>query len=231
MFTHATLDAFHSGRNEMGGENNASIDEMLDRAVRASNSGDRVTATALAGQVLAVDHGNHDAEDLLACFDSNGEIRRLAMMFIDLVDSTVLSTRMEPESYRTVVSNYRDEVLRLVDHYEGHVTSSKGDGLLAVFGHPMSHENDTERAVSAALDILRAVARISAQSQRTFGVGISVRVGVHRGLVYLDTAEDDVYGFAVNLAARVASLAEPGTAVVSDSIASLVGTAFELAER
>ena len=215
----------------MGGENNASIDEMLDRAVRAGNSGDRVTATALADQVLAVDHGNHDAEDLLACFDTNGEIRRLAMMFIDLVDSTVLSTRMEPESYRTVVSNYRDEVLRLVNHYEGHVTSSKGDGLLAVFGHPMSHENDTERAVSAALDILRAVARISAQSQRTFGVGISVRVGVHRGLVYLDTAEDDVYGFAVNLAARVASLAEPGTAVVSDSIASLVGTAFELAER
>ena len=204
----------------MYGENNASIDELLDRAVRAGNSGDRVTATALADQVLAVDHGNHDAEDLLACFDTNGEIRRLAMMFIDLVDSTVLSTRMEPESYRTVVSNYRDEVLRLVNHYEGHVTSSKGDGLLAVFGHPMSHENDTERAVSAALDILRAVARISAQSQRTFGVGISVRVGVHRGLVYLDTAEDDVYGFAVNLAARVASLAEPGTAVVSDSIAA-----------
>ena len=215
----------------MYGGNSASIDELLDRAVRASNSGDRVTATALADQVLAVDHGNHDAEDLLDCFDKHGEIRRLAMMFIDLVDSTSLSTRMEPESYRTVVSNYRDEVLRVVNHYEGHVTSTKGDGLLAVFGYPKAHENDTERAVSAALDILRVVARISTQSQRTFGVGISVRVGVHRGLVYLDTAEDDIYGFAVNLASRVASLAEPGTAVVSDSIAALVGSAFELAER
>ena len=215
----------------MYGGNNASIDDLLDRAVRAGNSGDHVTATALAGQVLAVDHGNHDAEDLLDCFDRHGEIRRLAMMFIDLVDSTVLSTRMEPESYRTVVSNYRDEVLRLVNQYEGHVMSAKGDGLLAVFGHPVPHENDTERAVSAALDILRAVARISAQSRRTFGVGISVRVGVHRGLVYLDTAEDDVYGFAVNLASRIATLAEPGTAVVSDSIAALVGGAFELVAR
>ena len=73
----------------MYGGNNASIDDLLDRAVRAGNSGDHVTATALAGQVLAVDHGNHDAEDLLDCFDRHGEIRRLAMMFIDLVDSTV----------------------------------------------------------------------------------------------------------------------------------------------
>ena len=214
----------------MFGGNNVSIDELLDRAVRANNSGDRVTATALADQVLAADHANPDAEDLLTFFDRHGEIRRLTLMFIDLVDSTELSTRIEPESYRMVVSNYRDEVLRLVNHYEGHVTSTKGDGLLAVFGHPRSHENDTERAVSAALDILRAVARISDQSQRMFGIGISVRVGVHRGLVYLDTNEDDVYGFAVNLASRVASLAEPGTAVVSDSIATLVGSAFELAE-
>ncbi len=214
----------------MFGGSNVSIDELLDRAVRASNSGDRVTATALADQVLAADHANPDAEDLLTFFDRHGEIRRLTLMFIDLVDSTELSTRIEPESYRMVVSNYRDEVLRLVNRYEGHVTSTKGDGLLAVFGHPRSHENDTERAVSAALDILRAVARISDQSQRMFGIGISVRVGVHRGLVYLDTNEDDVYGFAVNLASRVASLAEPGTAVVSDSIATLVGSAFELAE-
>ena len=73
----------------------ASVDELLDRAVAAINRGDRVTATALAGQVLAVDRENADAEDLLAAPGGEGEIRRLTILFADLVDSTVLSTRVE----------------------------------------------------------------------------------------------------------------------------------------
>ncbi len=123
-------------------EDQTSIDELLDRAVRACNRGDRATAATLAEQVLAVDHGNTDAEDLLAASDGHGEIRRLTLMFIDLVDSTVLSTRVEPETYRTLVGRYRQDVARLVNHYEGHISSTKGDGLLAVFGHPKPHEND-----------------------------------------------------------------------------------------
>ena len=210
------------------GDSRESIDELLDRAVRASNRGDRDTATVLVGQVLAVDRGNPEAEDLLASFDWHGEIRRLALMFIDLVDSTVLSTRVEPETYRILVGSYRDQVLRLVDHYEGHIFSTKGDGLLVVFGHPKAHEDDVQRAVSAGLDITRMVARLSWQAERRFDVEINVRVGIHRGLVYLDTAEDDVYGFAANLASRISSLAEPGTVAVSDAIASLVGDAFEV---
>src|SRR6478735_1893898 len=74
-------------------ERGASIDELLDRAVAAINRGDRAAATALAGQVLAVDRGNVDAEDLLATPDDAGQIRRLTILFADLVDSTVLSTR------------------------------------------------------------------------------------------------------------------------------------------
>ena len=70
-------------------------------------------------------------------------------MFADLVDSTALSTRIEPETYRTVVSRYQHEVSGIVDRYEGHITSIKGDGLLAVFGHPKAHENDVRRAVAA----------------------------------------------------------------------------------
>ena len=97
-----------------------------------------------------------------------------------------------------------------------------------MFGHPIAHENDVRRAVQAALEITREVARLSEQAKRRFGIEVNVRVGVHRGLVYLDTAQDDVYGLAANLAARVSSLAPPGAVVVSDAVEMLVGNDFEL---
>ena len=102
------------------------IDELLERAVRAINRGDRVTADALAGRVLAVDSSNPDAEDLLSAPADSGEIRRLTVLVADLVDSTALSTRTEPEVYRTVVGGYRDIVGRIVARYEGHIGSTKG---------------------------------------------------------------------------------------------------------
>jgi class 3 adenylate cyclase/tetratricopeptide (TPR) repeat protein len=212
-------------------ERGASIDELLDRAVAAINRGDRVTATALAGQVLSADERNADAEDLLAAGGSAGEIRRLTILFADLVDSTVLSTRVEPETYHLLVGGYHDLVLAVVNRYEGHIGSTKGDGLLAVFGHPTAHEDDVRRAVLAGLEITREVGRLSAQAQHRFGVQIDVRVGVHRGLVYLDTARDDVYGLAANLAARVSGLAPPGTVVVSAAVEPLVRNGFELVAR
>jgi class 3 adenylate cyclase/tetratricopeptide (TPR) repeat protein len=203
------------------------IDELLDRAVGAINQGDRKTADALAGQVLAVDGGNPDAEELLAAPSDHGEIRRLTIMFVDLVDSTALSTSIELEVYRTVVGRYRDEVFQLVNRYEGHIASTKGDGLLAVFGHPIAHENDALRAVQAGLDIIREITALSARVRRRFGFDINVRVGIHRGLVYLDTAQDDVYGLGANLAARMCSLAEPGTVAVSVAIERVVHDSFD----
>jgi class 3 adenylate cyclase/tetratricopeptide (TPR) repeat protein len=209
----------------------ASIDELLDRAVAAINRGDRAAATALAGEVLAADSANAEAEDLLAAPSDPGEIRRLTIFFADLVDSTVLSTRVEPETYRLLVGRYREQVLRAVNRYEGHIGSTKGDGLLAVFGYPIAHEDDVRRAVQAGLEITNAVARLSDQARRRFGIEINVRVGVHRGLVYLDTAQDDVYGLAANLAARVSGLAAPGTVVVSEAVEALIRNHFELEAR
>ncbi len=206
-----------------------SIDELLDRAVRAINSGDRAVATALAGQVLAVDRGNTEAEDLLAASPGDGgEIRRLTILFADLVGSTALSTRLEPETYRLLVGRYRQQVQQAVDRYGGHIAETKGDGLLAVFGHPVAHEDDVRRAVQTGLEITRDLRSLSERAQRRFGVGIDVRVGVHRGPVYLDTAHDDVYGLAANVAARVCSLAPPGSVVVSDGVEPLIGGVFEL---
>jgi class 3 adenylate cyclase len=102
-------------------ERGESIDELLDRAVAAINRGGRVTATVIAGHVLAVDEKNADAEDLLASPGDGGEIRRLTIMFAALVDSTALSTRVAPETYRLPVGRYRDLVLGIVNRYEGHV--------------------------------------------------------------------------------------------------------------
>ena len=96
-----------------------------------------------------------------------------------------------------------------------------------MFGHPKAHENDVFRAVQAGLEITRDVARLSEQANRRFGAQINVRVGVHRGLVYLDTSEDDVYGLAANLAARVSSLAPANAVVVSDAVEPLIRHAFE----
>ena len=208
-----------------------SIDELLDHAVAAINRGDRATATVLAEQVLAADSANAEAEDLLAAPSHPGEIRRLTLFFADLVDSTVLSTRVEPETYRLLIGRYREQVLRAVNRYEGHIGSTAGDGLLAVFGHPIAHEDDVRRAVHAGLEIVREVARLSEQARRRFGIEIHVRVGVHRGLVYLDTAQDDVYGLAANLAARVSGLAPPGAVVVSDAVEMLIRNDFELEAR
>ena len=205
------------------------IDDLLDRAVRAINTGDRATASALAQQVLAVDSGNQDAEDLLAApAAGTGELRRLTILFADIVDSTALSTRIEPEIYRTVIGRYRQQVNEIVNRYEGHVFSTKGDGLLAVFGHPKAHENDVRRAVQAGLDIAREVARLSTQVRSRFDFDISVRAGIHRGLVYLDVAQDDVYGLGANLASRVSGLAPPGGVVISGAIAPLARAYFEL---
>jgi class 3 adenylate cyclase/tetratricopeptide (TPR) repeat protein len=219
------------GDNRRRRDHDASIDELLDRAVAAINHGDRASATALAGQVLAADSTNAEAEDLLAAPSDPGEIRRLTIFFADLVDSTALSMQVEPETYRLLVGRYRELVRNAVDRYEGHIGSTKGDGLLAVFGHPIAHEDDVRRAVHAGLEITREVARLSEQARRRFGIDINVRVGVHRGLVYLDTAQDDVYGLAANLAARVSGLAPPGSVVVSDTVEMLIRNDFELEPR
>ena len=135
----------------------ASIDDGDDPAAAAASRGHGNAATPSAQWMFAVDEHDMDAEDLLAFPAQAGEIRRLTILFADLVDSTVLSTRVEPERYRTLVGRYRDQVLRIVDRYEGHIDSTKGDGLLAVFGHPKAHEDDARRAVLAGLAIVREV--------------------------------------------------------------------------
>lgn len=170
-------------------------------------------------------------DDLAAPSRGAGELRRLAILFADVVGSTALSTHVAPETYFVLVRRYRQLVTTAVTHFDGRIISVKGDGLLAVFGHPHAHADDALRAVAAGLAIADDVARLGNQALRRFGVDIAVRVGVNYGVVYLDTAEDDVYGFPANMAARLSALAPPGAVVVSDAVEPLIRGAFEVRTR
>jgi len=159
-----------------------------------------------------------------------GDIRRLTVFFADLVGSTALSTQVEPETYRLVVGKYREQALEIVSQHGGQIGSIKGDGLLAGFGWSTTHDDDdASRAVRAGLDIAQAVGRLSDQSKRRFDFDVNVRVGVHRGLVYLDTnARDAFYGAAAAVATGLSGTAAPGAVVVSDAVATLIRNDFEL---
>src|SRR5262249_42314805 len=131
----------------------AHIDQLLERAVGALNRGEVTIAHDLAEEGLAADASNRDAAALLDVPDASvGELRRLSCLFCDLVGSTELSARHEPELYRTLVKRYTSVCREVIDErYNGHISHIAGDGVLAVFGLPTSHENDAERAVRAAV--------------------------------------------------------------------------------
>ena len=207
----------------------AVIDELLDRSVAALNRGDVTTAHDLAGRVLAADTTNRDAAALLEVGGySEGELRRVSLLFSDLVGSTELSARHEPETYRTLVRRYKAVCREVVEQrYGGHISHVAGDGMLAVFGLPTPHENDAERAARAGLDIVRELRRLSAQLEAAVGERLEARAAVHRGLVYLDVEEDEVYGLAANVVARLHSLTAPGSVVMSEDVREIVGALFE----
>jgi class 3 adenylate cyclase len=206
----------------------ASPDDMLDRAVAAMNRGDVQAARELAGEVLASDAGNRDAAALLAAEPGGGELRRASLLFVDLVGSTSLSARLDAELYRVLLRRYKSLCREVVEgRYEGHISHISGDGLMAVFGVPTPHENDAERAVRAALDLMRDLEVLSDEIEPAAGERLNARAGVHRGLVYLDIEDDDIYGLAANVVARLQALAAPGTVVVSDAVHQIVGALFE----
>jgi class 3 adenylate cyclase len=158
-----------------------------------------------------------------------GELRRLTIMFCDVVGSTELSGRQEPETYRELMRGYRAACRHVIEsRFEGHIVQLKGDGTLSIFGFPVAHENDAERAVRAGLALVRAVRDLSPATTSMAGEALDVRVAVHHGPVYVDFDEDDIYGLAANVGARLHALAEPGTVVVSDDVRLLVEDHFEI---
>src|SRR5690348_423145 len=172
----------------------ASQDELLVRAVNAVNRGELSDAHVLAELVLADDKDNLDASTLLSTESQPaGEVRRLTVMFCDLVGSTSLSGRLDPELYRGLLNRYRRLAAEIAtERHGGFVTGFQGDGMLALFGYPTVRGNDTERGVVAALEIAAEVQALSGQLADTIGEPLAVRAALHRGLMYIDPEQEDV---------------------------------------
>lgn len=158
---------------------------------------------------------------------ANAERRQLTVLFCDLVDSTRLSTQLDPEDYREVVQAYQQVCAEVIQQFEGHIAQYLGDGLLVYFGHPQAHEDDARRAVQAALGILEAMGMLGARLTAARNIRLAVRIGIHTGLVVVGeiggagTREWLALGNTPNIAARLQGLAAPNTVVISEATARL----------
>ena len=151
-------------------------------------------------------------------------------MFCDLVGSTSLAAKLDPEDWRNLVNAYLDEASKAVTALGGHVLKKLGDGLMALFGYPQAQENDAERAVRAALAIQRALAEINAKNRGKSAPELLARIGVESGPVVVE-ATGEVFGDAPNVAARVQAAAEPGSVLVTMNVQRQVAGLFVAEER
>src|SRR5215469_1648576 len=154
----------------------------------------------------------------------DAERRQLTVMFCDLVDSTTLSARLDPEDLRDVIGAYHHAVTGVVRTFDGFVAKFMGDGVLIYFGYPRAHEDDAERAVRAGLGLLDAVGRLDIKP-----VKLQARVGIATGLAVVgdligegSAQEQSVVGETPNLAARLHTLAEPDTVAIAASTRRLL---------
>ncbi len=159
------------------------------------------------------------------------ERRQLTVMFVDLVGSTAMSARLDPEDMREIVGAYHRSCAEQITKAGGFVAKYMGDGVLTYFGYPQAHENDAERAVLAGLALAEAVPKL----KTTAGAPLQVRVGIATGLVVVgdligsgEAQERGVVGDTPNLAARLQALAEPNMVVIADSTRRLLGNLFEV---
>ena len=160
----------------------------------------------------------------------DAERRHLTVMFCDLVDSTALSARLDPEDMRLVIAAYHMCCAGLIERNGGFVARYMGDGVLCYFGYPQAHEHDAERAVRAGLAIVEAAAKLETAA----GALLHVRVGIATGIVVVDDLlgsgehECGVVGDTPNLAARLQGIARPDTVVIAEGTRKLLGDLFEL---
>ena len=160
---------------------------------------------------------------------SYGERRQLTIVFSDIVGSTELSSQLDPEDWHDIVTQYHQSAASVIKRYDGHVAQYLGDGMLILFGYPMAHENDAERAVRAGLSILEEINELNETLEKDLGKHIAVRVGIHTGEVMVRPEAGDsgnIFGDSPNIAARVQSEAEPDSVCISAATQNLVAGFF-----
>lgn len=181
--------------------------------------------------IAALGTDQMDAGEAFAAAPREAERRQLTVMFVDLVGSTALGGKLDPEDEREVIRGYQNAVAGEIARFEGHVAKFMGDGVLAYFGWPQAHEDEAERAVRAALATVEAIERLSAPN----GTALACRIGIATGLVVVGhlvgegvAQEEAVVGETPNLAARLQALAEPGTVVIAQTTRHLICGLFQL---
>lgn len=191
------------------------VEDLLAHARQAAAAGHGTEAIALAGAALSLDPSNVEAAELLGGIDHRCQ---MTLMFCDLVGSTALADRIDPEEFSEILREYRSTCTEVIERFGGFIEDRKGDGLLVRFGYPWVHEDDARRAVLSGLEIVRAIGALDRD--------LHLRISVHTGLIVLDGGE--VVGAAPNEAARMQTFAEPDTVVISDTTHALVSEYFDL---
>src|SRR5262245_50039379 len=161
------------------------------------------------------------------------ERRQLTVVFCDLVDSTKLSSQLDPEDYREVVRAYQQVCTEVIQRYDGHIAQYLGDGLLVYFGYPQAHDDDALRAVHTGLGIVEAIGALNIRLEPARGIQLAVRLGIHTGLVVIGEMggagrqEQLALGDVPNIASRLEGLAQPDTVVVSQATYRLTRGYFD----
>ena len=162
---------------------------------------------------------------------AEAERRQLTVMFCDLVGSTALSARFDPEDLREIVGAYHRCVADTVGRFAGFVAKYMGDGVLVYFGYPEAHEDDAERAVRAGLAVIEAVGRLAGPEPLNVRLGIATGIAVVGDLIGEGAAQErGVVGETPNLAARLQALAAPNTLIIGEATRRQVGGLFDLAD-
>ncbi len=193
---------------------------QLLRAIAEINGVEKSPAKPVVPAATAAPPQPHDT----------AERRHLTVMFCDLVGSTAISAQLDAEEWRDLVGAYLDAASAAVTEMGGHVAKKLGDGLMSLFGYPLAQENDSERAVRAALAIQRALADLNRKNAGSGRPALNARIGLETGPVVVDAA-GEIFGDAPNVAARVQALAEPGAVLVTARVQRQVAGLFVAEER
>lgn len=200
--------------------------KILRAIAQLSQSAEVMGAASIPVGVIPEEQPFHPERDQAEC-------RQLTVMFCDLVDSTALSSRLDPEDLQDVIRRFLDACSRAIDRLNGYIAKYMGDGMLVYFGYPHAHENDAERAVHAGLAILDTVKALNLDNPHP-QFGIATRIGIATGQVVVgelmgqDTAKErSVFGETPNLAARLQALAKPNQVIIDLATKRLVGNEFE----
>ncbi|MCC7547924.1 MAG: AAA family ATPase [Burkholderiales bacterium] len=176
-------------------------------------------------RILRTVHGGADPAPARQAAALEGERRQVTVLFCDLVGSTELSSRLDPEAYRVVLSGYHQTAIRAIQRFDGYVAQVQGDGILAYFGYPLAHEGEADRAIRAALEILAGLRAGNAGGAEPLGV----RIGIASGLVVVShilASERSAVGETPNLAHRLQATANAGEILVAARTRELAGGGF-----